>query len=492
MPKFHARRITDAVHGTFGISAVEADIISTRVFQRLHNVKQLGLAYLVYPDLNYSRFAHSVGACHVVGRMVRAININCPRRKLSCGDRQLYRLAALLHDLGHYPFSHAMEDAVGEHYSDTLLNGGVGQGAAGADDDALSDAPSPASFRHENLGRRIIDCDNELNDVLQKHGISREDLKAAFSQEQPGTLVSLVSSDLDGDRIDYLMRTARHSGLPYGGIDAEYILGQTCVDSEGHVCFSQKALRAADHLLVSRYFDYTQVAFHKTVVAFEEVLKDVIRELLKRGALDCSGSEIQRKIQRGEFANFDDHFLIERLRQVLRELNTTSDESLKIKINAVLDRRPPKLVAACERIRERKKECLSGHHNLVHQVKEKIGRWAERSGVAEDLWHIWDKHLQMTKIGSEVPINASEQDVIEEEAAQGVRILATEPNDESSHSRLLVSHENALAKQLSRSELYMIRIYVHLTGSGEEINQKRWEIKTQIHKDLPYFPFTDV
>jgi HD superfamily phosphohydrolase len=115
MPKFHYRRLTDAVHGTFGISELESDIISTRVFQRLHSVKQLGLAYLVYPDLNYSRFAHSVGACHIAGRMMRAINLNSTRQ-FTDDDIQIYRLAGLLHDIGHYPFSHAMEHVIADHY----------------------------------------------------------------------------------------------------------------------------------------------------------------------------------------------------------------------------------------------------------------------------------------------------------------------------------------------------------------------------------------
>ena len=76
MPEFHFRRITDPVHGTFGVSKLESDIMSTSVFQRLHNVKQLGLAHLVYPGAGYSRFSHSVGACHVAGRMMRALNQN--------------------------------------------------------------------------------------------------------------------------------------------------------------------------------------------------------------------------------------------------------------------------------------------------------------------------------------------------------------------------------------------------------------------------------
>ncbi len=383
-----------------------------------------------------------------------------------------------------------MEHVIEEHYSATLLKNVAGQEVADAIGNSPGDDPPPPSFSHETLGRRIIEYDSELNEVLRKHGIPQEELKAAFSREQPEKLISLVSSDLDCDRIDYLMRTARHSGLPYGGVDAEYIIGQICVDSQGHICLTQKALRAADHLLISRYFDYTQVAFHKTVVAFEEVLKGVIQELLKRGNLDCSGTAIHKKILNNELATFDDHFMMGRLRHVLSNLNAPEDDPLKMKINSVLNRRPPKLVAACERIRSRDQR--RDHCNLVRQVKEKIGHWADQSDVPEMLWHVWDRHLPMTKIGSLVPVSVIEEDGFEEEAAQGVRILTTDPNDENSHSRLLVDHEYALAKQLSVSNLYMIRVYVHLAGADAEVIRKRAEIKAQIHKDLPDFPFTDV
>lgn len=108
---FDRKHIHDAVHGTIGLSKIEVDIISSAPFQRLHNIKQLGLAYLVYPTLNYTRFSHSLGACHVMGRLLEAIERNA-EYVLSPSDKQLYRLAALLHDIGHYPFSHTMERGI--------------------------------------------------------------------------------------------------------------------------------------------------------------------------------------------------------------------------------------------------------------------------------------------------------------------------------------------------------------------------------------------
>jgi uncharacterized protein len=142
MPDFDWKQIHDPVHGTVGLSKLEVDIISSRCFQRLHHIKQLGLAYLVYPTLNYSRFSHSLGACHIVGRMLRSIERNSGR-EFSPAEWQLYRVAALLHDIGHYPFSHAMEKAVADFYKGKEFLEPANENADGQADSPLAKRPRP-------------------------------------------------------------------------------------------------------------------------------------------------------------------------------------------------------------------------------------------------------------------------------------------------------------------------------------------------------------
>jgi uncharacterized protein len=209
--------------------------------------------------------------------MLRGINQNCAK-KFDVYEIQMYRLAGLLHDLGHYPFSHAMEYAALDYYKPRAFLTDAPAVAAPPDPvpaaamaaaparQAAAPEPLPPVYHHEQLGRAVLEYDQDIAKVLRKHEISSDDLKAVLSREKVGALTSLVSSDLDCDRLDYLLRTAHCAGLPYGQVDLEYITTQTCVDSEGYLCLTKKALRAADHLLVSRYYDYTQVAFHKTVV----------------------------------------------------------------------------------------------------------------------------------------------------------------------------------------------------------------------------------
>jgi len=120
MGGYDFKRFADPVHDTVGLSELEVRVINSSVFQRLRGVKQLGLAHYVFPSLDYSRFAHSVGVCHVTGLILEAV-CRAANVELSAEETQLYRLAGLVHDIGHYPFSHAMEEAIEEHYGETSL-----------------------------------------------------------------------------------------------------------------------------------------------------------------------------------------------------------------------------------------------------------------------------------------------------------------------------------------------------------------------------------
>jgi HD superfamily phosphohydrolase len=254
----YLKRVADPIHGTIGLTDPECRILATRAFQRLRNIKQLGLAHYVFPNADYSRFSHSLGVCHVAGRTLEAIQSQIGAQKLSDDEIQRYRLAGLCHDIGHYPYSHAMEYAIQDFYSESLLEGSGCEGK-----------PTPPSevIKHEQVGKRVLTLDPELLSI--KPADSWREIASIFAREGPQTFGNLISSDLDADRIDYLMRTAHHTGLPYGNVDIEYLLSQVRIDAKNRVCFSDSALRAAEHLLVCRYFDYQQVAFNKTVAGLE-------------------------------------------------------------------------------------------------------------------------------------------------------------------------------------------------------------------------------
>ena len=296
------KTVTDPVHGNISLTKVEAEIMATAVMQRLHNVRQLGLAHLVYPGANYSRFSHSVGACHNAANMLQAIGRNTGIQ-LDEKLAQEYRLVALMHDIGHYPFSHATETVIKNFYAQSMLvEATLGPAATERNEiKQLSDVdfqgnPTPQSYDHEPLGEYIIRHDSEINRILNANGFDPTDLADRFSKARPDKLIGIISSDLDCDRLDYLRRTAHNSGAPYGSVDVRFLIDQATVDSDGMFCFRGKAARAADHLLISRFYDYMQVPFNKTVASLEWSLVSCLKELLNIKKLDCSGLAIENMV----------------------------------------------------------------------------------------------------------------------------------------------------------------------------------------------------
>ncbi|MFM0561415.1 HD domain-containing protein [Paraburkholderia sediminicola] len=338
------KRISDPIHGIIELTRLESAIVSSKAFQRLHNVRQLGLAHYVFPAANYSRFAHSVGACHNAQRLLSAISKNSGRR-ISDKDVQLVRVAALVHDLGHYPFSHAFEHEIEEFYASAQL----------ADGTSPTDQPDHAVFDHEAMGEQVLSFDPEVIAILKTFKVRPTEISNAFRKHPGNPLAGILSSDLDCDRLDYLRRTAHHSGLPYGNVDINYIIDQATRDAEGNFCFGKKAIRAADHLLVSRYFDYLQVPFHKSVVALEWSLRVVIRELLNRGKISCSADEMVSQVQDGKWRTFDDNSILHEARTLAHELAThrtrhRRDDGVLAHIAAILHRSPAKMIASYEAV----------------------------------------------------------------------------------------------------------------------------------------------
>lgn len=330
------KSITDPIYGYVGLSELEADVVSTSTFQRLHNVRQLGLAHLVFPSAGYSRFSHSVGACHTAGKILDGIENNAPTSSVKGKKRQLYRLAALLHDVGHYPFSHATEESVLDFYVGESVLDIVGES---------DPTGGQTGLHHEEVGRLIIAQDPEISRVLKKHGYKSDDLLTIFSKAKPDLLFGIISSDLDCDRLDYLRRSAHACGVPYGEVDVDFIISKATVDQDGILCFQEKAATAIDHFLVSRFYDYMQVVYHKTVVGLEWSLKESISALLKRGDLNLSSSSIETMLADRTWYTVDDNFLQSEFRKALSTLESSAGTGLICDhLRAVLLRQPAKLV----------------------------------------------------------------------------------------------------------------------------------------------------
>ncbi|ULG71769.1 HD domain-containing protein [Macrococcus brunensis] len=205
------------------------DLIKTKEFQRLRRIKQLGTLYLTFPSAEHSRFTHSLGVYEIVRRMIDEIFRN--RSAWHDEDRPLALCAALLHDLGHGPFSHCFEK---------IFN-----------------------TDHEAYTQSIITGDTEVNAVLSRvhPGFAQEVADVINKTHKNKLVISMISSQIDADRMDYLQRDAYHTGVSYGSFDMERIL-RLMRPTEDEVVIKESGMHAVEDYLMSRYQMYWQIYFH--------------------------------------------------------------------------------------------------------------------------------------------------------------------------------------------------------------------------------------
>jgi HD superfamily phosphohydrolase len=271
-------RIRDPIHGSIAVSDAETEIVDSRFYQRLRNVRQLGFGDLAFPGATHTRHAHCLGAMHVASRVFDAV---AARSTLSPQAKERFRamvrLAVLCHDLGHMPLSHASE-SIAPARASLKLPAWVG--------------PGPAQATHEDFTARIL-LDSSLTPILRRAyapmGITPE-LAAALvnGQRPPGAdfveggvdwapaLRALVSGELDADRMDYLLRDSFYTGVNYGRYDIDWILqnlGAVERDGQAVLALSTAAIFAFEDFLLSRYHMFLGVYYHHTSVSFDHMLQ---------------------------------------------------------------------------------------------------------------------------------------------------------------------------------------------------------------------------
>ncbi len=460
--KFNFKRIADPVHGTIGLSKKEVNILNAKAFQRLRRIKHLGLADYVYPGANYSRLSHCIGTCHISGQILEVIQKEAGLKKK---DIQEYRLAALMHDIGHYPFSHPFEEALKRT------------------EKKLEDKSKKKIIKHEQVGKEILLRDRDIKNVI-KDSDMRLRIAQLFTKEYPLPINNLISSDLDADRLDYLLRTAHHTSLPYGTTDLKYIISQMKLDNENRLCISSKAVRSAEHFLLSRYFDYVQITYHKTIVALEHILIDLIANMLQTEFLDASKEKIITKIESGEWYDFDDNNILNKIRLFSEE---NGEEHIKIKAKSLIARTAPKLLGEIEFIDKRDDEGVKRHYeNYRSQLAEKMKQICDYYGINQEYYFLWDiPGLVLTSIGSRINISSLEKKSMEDEERIQNVIRIVDSNTKT--SRMIHELRYSILKNLSEYALYTIRVYLLLPNIKAQ--KKRMEIERKLKSELPNLPW---
>jgi HD superfamily phosphohydrolase len=287
------KRIYDEVHGYIELSEIELKIIDSSIFQRLRFIKQLAAAWYVYPGATHTRFSHSLGAMHIMGLI--ASRLASLGYIYSYDDVQLLRLAALLHDVGHTPFSHAIEP----FYRYRLYIG------------------------HEDLSKIVILENSDIKEILSSYGYDPKTIVAILEGRYREPLYNqLLSSDLDVDRMDYLIRDALHTGVTYGSIDLHRIIATLVVDGEGNLAILDKGIDALENFYLARMHMYRAVYYHKTLVGYEMLLRKIyeyINEYTEDTLLPKSREDIVKISRSGEIALWHDDWFIGMMINMYRE-----------------------------------------------------------------------------------------------------------------------------------------------------------------------------
>lgn len=251
--------IRDPLWDNIRLEPIAAAAMDTPAVQRLRYVRQLGHAFLVYPGATHSRFEHALGAYHLTRRALATLEERGDLAKVPEEEQLAVRLAALLHDIGHYPFSHALEEA---------------------------GFPS-----HEALGVRRLG-EGHLGTLLRGIGgdafIAR--IAGIIEGNHGSPLGGLISGSLDLDKIDYLSRDARQCGVPYGTVDVDRLLASLCLVTEANgalvVGVHEKGISALESLLFAKYQMYRNVYWHHAVRSATCMFKRAVRVAVQSGRLD--------------------------------------------------------------------------------------------------------------------------------------------------------------------------------------------------------------
>ena len=468
-PLTSKRIIYDVLYGFIPITEWEEKIINSPFFQRLRWIKQLGFANYIFPGAEHNRFAHVIGVMHSMDQMIRALGLNVPDHELfdpkAKSDAAMLhkslRIAALLHDIGTFPFSHAIEFAYMRHGNSqrsTRDSGGTKQ-----------KPPKDLPNSHEHLGSFIIKntpYKGGLTQILDEYGFDVQMISDIIKGDSPHLVANqLMHSDLDADRMDYLLRDSHYTGIKYGQFDREYILANlvTFDAGQGQVAFGvrENAAHAVEDFLIARFSWYSQVIKNQGSAKFDIISSHVAKAFLEEDLIHQFHdllTMIEKKDER--FFWWNDIYFMSRCQEI-RYKKLIKDPRISELNEMLLYRHPPKTVhhpLFAHRILKDDIDPLE-KQKLIKQIKKKVEDFQkviDKHGTGREwlLADIPEKDVVFTRGLKHIVKGQSSNNIYRER--DPVKIVLKNGNPS-----LLVERENSLMKHLSGFINFVPSVYAN-------------------------------
>ena len=469
-PKKNQRIIYDVMYGFIPITEWEEKIINSPFFQRLRWIKQLGFANYVFPGAEHNRFAHVIGVMHSMHQMVCSLGINVTDdelfdRKSTSPEAMLHkslRIAALLHDIGTFPFSHSVEYGYIRHGNDDRA---TASNQRGRNKKGAKTLPNS----HEHLGSFIIkntDYDHGLTRILEEYGLDVGLISKIIKGDSPYLIANqLMHSDLDADRMDYLLRDSHYTGIKYGQFDREYIMANlvTYDAGKGHVAFGvrENAVHAVEDFLIARFSWYSQVIRNQASAKFDLLSSHIAEEFLKTDQIYQFHDLLQMIEDHDErFFWWNDLYFMNRCQELKIE-KKIKDPRVAELVEMLIYRKAPKALnhpAFAHRVLKEDGSHKERDH-LIKQIVQKTEEFARvllknGHGKAWILVDLPEKDVVFTHGLSSVVKKRSGDNLYQERDPVKVVSKSGEPS-------LLVERENSLMKHLSGFVNFVPGVYAN-------------------------------
>lgn len=455
----------DVLYGFVPITEWEEEIINSPFFQRLRWIKQLSFANYIFPGAEHNRFGHTIGVMHSMEQMLRALGLAVTEKELfdpksTSAAAMLHkslRISALMHDIGTFPFSHTVEYGYIRHGNDDRRTPKRAKEAK----DLVNN--------HEHLGAFIIKntrYEGGITRTLENYGFDVQMISKIIKGESPYSVANqLMHSDLDADRMDYLMRDAHYTGIKYGQFDRDYILANLATFDlgRGQIGFGvrENAMRAVEDFLIARFNWYSQVIKNPGSAKFDVISANISKKFLENDLIYQFHDLLTMIEERDErFFWFNDVYFINRCQEV-RHLGLLDDPVTNELIEMLLYRIAPKTIHRPE---------------FEHRILESSGSETERAkrikrikAIVGDLEDVIAKHGTGKEwILADIPTKdiyfTASKEKLMKRGGHGPLFHAPEPVKivtKRGGPKLLIEMENSIVRRLSDYINFVPSVYAN-------------------------------